>query len=163
MEISAWTIFFQVVNFVLFAFILTKFALAPVIKILDDRRESIQKDLDTAKALKEEAVEDKKKYDLQMKEYQLQAAELIANASTHAETVKKEIITEATSSAAQIKERAEREASSIKEKTLREINAQIGELAVGIAGKLLEDSLDKESHNKMIVSFIEKVESGDVR
>ena len=163
MEISVWTVVFQIVNFVLFAVIMVKFALGPVIKILDDRQNEIKKNIDDAKALKDEAEESKKQYDLQMKEYQTQAAELIANASEHAENLKKEIIASANVSATQTKERAEREATSIKEKTLREINSQIGELAVGIAGKLLESSLDKETHGKMLVSFIEKVEAGDVR
>ena len=163
MEISVWTVVFQIMNFALFAFIMVKFALGPVMKILDERQGNIKKNIDEAQALKDEAEENRKKYDLQMKEYQVQAAELIANASNHAETLKKEIVDSANLSATQIKERAERESDSLKEKTLRDINAQIGELAVGIAGKLLEDSLDKETHSKLLVSFIEKVEAGDVR
>lgn len=163
MEISVWTVVFQVANFVLFAIIMVKFVLGPVVKILDERHSDIKKNIDDSQVLKNEAEENKKEYELKMKEYQTQAAELIANASEHAENLKKEIVASANVSATQIKERAEREATSIKEKTLREINSQIGELAVGIAGKLLESSLDKESHDKMLVSFIEKVEAGDVR
>ncbi len=163
MEISAWTVLLQCVNFLIFAYVIVRFGMGPVMNQLDARRKAIQKEIDDADTIKKDALQLQKDYELKMKEAQEASAEFIANAVTHGENMKKDILGEANSSAARIKQRAEKEAVSMKETALREINAQIGDLAVSIAGKLLQDSLDSDTQQKMVVSFIEKVESGDVR
>lgn len=162
MEPSAPTVLIQLVNFAVFAVIVYMFVLKPVGKALDDRKGQIRKDLDDAEQRKIEAADLKQQFELSLKEANETSADIISNAVATAENMKSSIVSEAQTSAKREKEKAQENIEQLREKALQEINSHVGSLAVQIAGKLLEDSLDKETQRKLVAGFVKKVESGNV-
>lgn len=163
MELQVNTIVIQCINFVLFAVIMYFFLFKPLQKVLAERREKISKDFDEAKAAKSDAEKLRKEYEEKLKQTSEESADIIANAVTAAETMKSDIIAEAHSAAERIKAKSEAEIADMKNKAYLEMNHEMGSLAVSLAGKLLESSLDENSHRAIVETFTAKVESGDVR
>lgn len=156
------TIVLQVVNFLLFAGVLIKFGFKPVINQIDARREQVRDTLAKAESVEKEAAQLKGEYEKKLQNVESQVSELINNAMQHGETMKREILDQAHENACRLKERAEGEISIMKENAYSEIGSHIGDMAVSVAAKLLEESLDSSTQKKLVDDFIKKVESGDV-
>ena len=163
MEISVPTFVIQIINFVLFALVLIVFLLKPLQRVIDERRKKIENDFEEAKEAKESAMQIKKDYEDKLKETNITSAEIIANAVTSAENTKKEIIAEANAHADRLRKRILIEAEDMKKRTYQDINKEIGSLAVSMASKILETSLEAPVHSELIEKFASKVESGNVR
>ncbi len=163
MELSLPTINVQIFNFLLFAGVLYWFLFRPLGKVLAERKGAIARDFDEAREAREKAEKIKEEYEERLRKTNEDSAEIIANAVSSAETISKDIIAKANSAADRIRERNEAEIADARSRMYREINKEVGELAVSIAGKLLEGSLDESAHRSLIDTFTEKVESGDVR
>lgn len=163
MEISIPTFVIQIINFSLFALVLIVFLLKPLQKVIDERRKKIENDFEEAKEAKESAIQIKKDYEAKLKEADITTAEIIANAATSAENTKKEIIAEANAQADRLRKRTELETEDMKKRAYQDINKEIGSLAVTMASKILETSLEAPVHSELIEKFASKVESGNVR
>ncbi len=163
MEISIPTFVIQIINFSLFALVLIVFLLKPLQKVIDERRRKIENDFEEAKEAKESAIQIKKDYEAKLKEADITTAEIIANAATSAENTKKEIIAEANAQADRLRKRTELETEDMKKRAYQDINKEIGSLAVTMASKILETSLEAPVHSELIEKFASKVESGNVR
>ena len=163
MEISIPTFVIQIINFALFAVVLIVFLLKPLQKVIDERRNKIENDFEEAREAKEEAIQIKKDYEAKLKETNITTAEIIANAVTSAENTKKEIIAEANAQADRLRKRTEIETEDMKKRVYQDINKEIGSLAVSMASKILENSLEAPVHSELVEKFASKVESGYVR
>ncbi len=162
MEVSLMTLIIQIVNFLLFATVIVKFGVGPIMKVLDTRRAFVEKELTDAS----EAVASGRRYEAEYED-KLRAAgeksaDIVRNAVAQAENLKKEIINDAHLSAQKIKERNLEEMELMKQDAYKELSAHVGDLAVALASKLIETSLDSETHSKMVMNFADKVESGNV-
>ncbi len=163
MDLNMPTVAVQIGNFIVFAVILYYFLFRNLDKALQERQSLIAKELDDAKKANEDAQAQKKKYEESLKNIEIDSADIISHASDLAEKMRKSIIDEANAVADRIREKNEAEIADLKEKAYREINKEVGDLAVALAGKLLESSLDANTHKFLINNFAKKVESGDVR
>lgn len=100
----------QIVNFLIVFFLLQKYAFKPILKLLKERKETIQeglKDAEKSRIALEKATEEEKKI---LKAAQLDGQKLIADAKKQAETMTKEM---------------EIKAKESVEKMLKEAKAQI--------------------------------------
>lgn len=136
---------------------LSKLLYKPVSKILNDRKEKIQKDIDGAKALKEEATTLRTKYESKILEARKETQEIIENGRRRGEEIKENIIAEAKKEAENIVERARREIEAEREKALLEVKMEAGEMAVLIASKIIERDVDIASQQDLIEKFVDEV------
>lgn len=157
MSIDLYTLIWAIINFFVLLAILYKFLYKPVLNVLDSRKEEVANNLSHAEASKKEAEEMFADYKRQLQEATLQAAEIVNKANKTAEEAKNEIISQARKEAANISERALNEIEREKDKALKEVRDEIANLAVLAAGKVLEKSITKEDHDKMINDFISQV------
>lgn len=157
MDIDLNTLIWAIINFFVLLAILYKFLYKPVLKVLDSRKEEIANNLSNAEASKKEAEEMFAEYKRQLQEATLKATEIINNANKAAEEAKNQMIAQAREEAAAISERAQQEILREKEKAMKEVRDEIAGLAVLAAGKVLEKSITKEDHDKMINDFISQV------
>ncbi|MCF6465050.1 F0F1 ATP synthase subunit B [Clostridium sp. Cult2] len=136
---------------------LSKLLYKPVSKVLNDRKENIQKDIDGAKALKEEAVTLKAEYESKLQDAKNETQEIIENGRRRGEEIKEDIIVEAKKEAENIVEKAKREIQAEREKALLDVKMQAGEMAVLIASKIIEKDVDMASQQNLIEKFVDEV------
>lgn len=136
---------------------LRKLLYKPVSKLLEDRKEGIQKEIVGAKELKKEAMGLKNDYEDRISKAKEESQEIIENGRKRGEEIKEGIIDEAKEEAEGILSKAKREIEAEKEKALLDIKTQSGEMAILIASKIIEEKMDMAKQKQLINKFVDEV------
>ena len=135
--------------FVLFL-LMSYFLFNPARKLLNDRKEKIQGELETAKQDMEEAIRLKEEYGTRLKEIDKEAEEILNDARKRALSNENQIVAQAKEEAARILERARVEAELEKQKVSDEVKREIVAVASLMAGKMVAASIDAAVQNQLI-------------
>lgn len=143
---------------VFFILIIWKKVPAIFAKMLDDRANEIEEQLENAKNLREEAASLLAKYERDQRDAEKQAADMIANAESEVKLMvsdSKAQIEEATKRRSEVAEQkiAQAEASALKE--IRSLTVQV---ATNAARDLIEANLKKADHEALIKSSTDKLD-----
>ncbi len=135
--------------FLLFIF-LSYILIEPVKKVLEERREKIKNDVESAEKDREEAARLKADYDTRIKQADTEASEILSAARKKAVKNEENIIAEANAEASRIISRANQEAELEKSKVKDEVRQEIISVATVMAGKFVESSMDEEKQASLI-------------
>ena len=135
--------------FVLFL-LMSYFLFNPARKLLNDRKEKIQGELETAKQDMEEAGRLKQEYEARLKEIDKEAEEILSETRKKALSNENQIVAQAKEEAARILERARVEAELEKQKVSDEVKREIVAVAALMAGKVVAASIDAAVQNQLI-------------
>ncbi len=152
-----WTFVAQILNLFIQAYLIKRFLLKPVQKVLDERRAKADASIAEAQKAKEEAVTMKEDYEKSIAGAKNTANEILTSAQKTAQAQSDQILQEAAAQAAAIKAKASADIEQEKKKALADIKNEIGDMAVGIAGKVIEREVNEDDHKKLIDEFIENV------
>ena len=154
------TLIASICNLFIQLFIFKKFFWDKVIKVIDQRREAADQEIAQAKSSRSEADAMKAAYEQDMKEARDKADEIVLSAQKAATARSEEIISQARTTAAQIKEKASADIAMEKKKAINDAKDEISGLAMAIAGKVVERELNSEDHSEMINRFISELGEG---
>ena len=154
------TLIASICNLFIQLFIFKKFFWDKVMKVIDQRREAADQEIAQAKSSRSEADAMKAAYEQDMKEARDKADEIVLSAQKAATARSEEIISQARTTAAQIKEKASADIAMEKEKAINDAKNEISGLAMAIAGKVVERELNSEDHSEMINRFISELGEG---
>ena len=157
MSIDLNTLIWSIINFFVLLAILYKFLYKPILGMIDSRKEEVANNLSHADASRKEAEDMFADYKRQLSEATSEAAEILTKANKAAEEAKNALISQARDEAAAISVKAQQEIGREKEKALKEVRDEIAGLAVLAAGKVLEKSITKEDHEKLVNDFVSQV------
>ena len=147
---------FAVANFLILVLILGKFLYKPFLGILEKRKQTIEDAFTNAEATNRKADEKYEAYTKKLARAEAESREIIKNARLKADDHANMIVEEAKAEAARIKLQAEKEAVREKEKALREVREQIGQLAILAAEQILEKEVAAEGQEEIIDRVLEK-------
>ena len=147
---------FAVANFLILVLILGKFLYKPFLGILEKRKQTIEDAFTNAEATNRKADEKYEAYAKKLARAEAESREIIKNARLKADDHANMIVEEAKAEAARIKLQAEKEAVREKEKALREVREQIGQLAILAAEQILEKEVAAEGQEEIIDRVLEK-------
>ena len=152
-----WTFIAQICNLFIQVLLIKKFLFKPVREILVKRQAKADADIQDAAKAKEEAAAIKTEYEQNMLEAKDKANELLATAQKNAAMKSDEILKEASSQAAAIKQKAEADIAQERRKAVNELKGEIGSMAMDIAEKVIEREISEKDHKKLIEEFISNV------
>ncbi|MDO4490468.1 MAG: F0F1 ATP synthase subunit B [Lachnospiraceae bacterium] len=152
--IIPWTLVAQILNLFIQLWLIKKFLLKPIRNILQQRQEMTDARIQEAEQAKTEAHAIKAEYEQNMKEAKEKANEILAVAQKNANTQAEEILHDAAAQAAQMKAKAEKDIAQEKKKAVNELKNEIGDIALEIAGKVIDREVKEADHEKMIDDFI---------
>lgn len=155
--IVPWNFVAMICNLFIQAYLIKRFLFKPVNAIIEKRKAMAEAGLSEAAREKEEALAMKQEYEKNIQAARDQAGEILAAAQKTAAIKSEEMIREAASQAAAMKEKAERDIAREKRKAVGEIKDEIGGMAVEIAGKVIEREISPEDHARLIDEFIANV------
>ena len=147
---------FAVANFLILVLILGKFLYKPFLGILEKRKQTIEDAFTNAEATNRKADEKYEAYTKKLARAEAESREIIKNTRLKADDHANMIVEEAKAEAARIKLQAEKEAVREKEKALREVREQIGQLAILAAEQILEKEVAAEGQEEIIDRVLEK-------
>lgn len=145
------------IGLVILYFVLKKFLHEPVSKMMNDRKEKIQTNIDDANIMKEEAIVLKTQYEDSISNAKEESQKILEASRRRGEELKQNIIAEANNEAELIKDRARRDIEREKSAALQGIQNEALEMGLLIASKLIEKEITIESQEDLMNKFIEEV------
>lgn len=156
-SVNIWQMLASLANLILLFLAVKKFLYKPVMKMLDARRNTIQKDYDDAAAAKDKAVSDQKAYEEKLRGAKEESDKIIKTAVGIANDREKEILAEAKLKADGIVRQAENDAILERKKAEDGIKKEIVEVSALLTEKMLEREVSADDHKRFIDSFIESI------
>lgn len=151
------TLIVVILNLFLQIFLIKKFLLDKVMKVLDQRRSEADQEITDAEAAKAEALAIKETYEENMRKAKNEAGEILAHARKTADERSEEIIRSAQDQAVQIKQKAAEDIAQEKKKALNDAKDEISDIAMAIAGKVVERNLDDADQSRLVDQFIDQL------
>lgn len=155
--IVPWTFIATICNLFIQVYLIKRFLFKPINAMLDKRKAMADAQIQDAVKAKEEAEAMKSEYEKDMEQAKAKAGEILSNAQKTASLQSDQILQEASQQAAAMKAKAESDIAQEKRKAVNEIKDEIGDMAVEIAGKVIEREISEEDHKKLIDEFIANV------
>lgn len=148
------------IGFILFLALLFYFNVpAMIVKMLDDRAETIRSELDEARNLRDEAQAVLAAYERKSREVAEQSQRIIDHAREEARLAADAAKEDLKQSIARRLKAAEEQITSAEEKATRELRNRAVDVAIAAAAKILADSTTATEANKRIDAAIAEVES----
>lgn len=148
--ISLPTLIAQLINFGILLGLLYLVAYKPIMRMLDERSRRVRESMEQADFVKEQAanaeVEVKKQLDAAAKEGQ----EIVARAVRTGEEARQQVQQEARQEAESLIGRARLEIRQERDGAIDEVRKEFAGLVMLAAGKVVDQSLDKEAHRQLI-------------
>jgi F-type H+-transporting ATPase subunit b len=149
------------VAFAILFFFMWKWVLPRVNDLLEERRQKIQGELERAESTRVEADGMLADYRAQLADARDEGNRIIEDARQTAEQLRRDLQARAEQESESIVSRAQEEIRAERDRVFQELRQQVGEIAVELAGRVVGQSLDKDSHERLIDEYIDQVAAGD--
>lgn len=155
--IIPWTFVAQICNLFIQMYLIKRFLSKPVHEILEKRRAAADAEIIQAEETKAKAEAIRAEYERNMQDARQKANEILDSARNTAAIQSEKILKEAQDQTFAMKNKAEKEIAQEKKKAVNEVKGEIGDMAVEIAGKVIEREINEKDHEKLIDEFISNV------
>ena len=152
---------FGAVSFAIIYVLMAKFVIPRMNTLLDERRQKIQGEMEKAEASHVAADEELARYKEQLAGARDEGNRIIEEARRTADQLRVDLQGKAEQESKAIVARAQEEIRAERDRVFQELRTQVGEIAVELAGKVVGQSLDKSSHERLIDEYIDQVASGN--
>ena len=157
MHIDFYIVVMAIINVSIMFIILSKLLFKPVKEFMDNRVQEIQKDINDAAKLKEDAKIAKEQYDEKLKTIHTERDEILLEGKKKADKQYEVKVIEANDEADKIKERAQRELAQERLQMVEELKNNAVDLAIGAASKIISEELSEDKHKKLVAGFIDNL------
>jgi F-type H+-transporting ATPase subunit b len=143
-----------VVLFVIFALVLGKFAWGPLLHLIEEREKSIRDAVLGSEKANAEAQTLLEKHKELVRDAGRERDELMKKSAAEAERLKQELHAQARSEAEQIVARAREQIEREKGLAIQELRAQVADIAMEAAARIVTSSLTPEAQKKLVDDYI---------
>ena len=155
--VNPWTALFILLNTLTIFFVAKKFLLKPVMKIITERQQEIDNLYADAGAAKEQARQLQESYQQKLNAAQETSDRIVKEAVARGQSREEQIIRDANAQAAAIMDKASRDIAQEKKKAINDAKNEISDLAMAIAGKVVERELKESDQADLIDGFIREL------
>jgi F-type H+-transporting ATPase subunit b len=142
------------VLFLVFALVLGKFAWKPLLQVVEEREKGIRDAVETAEKASSEAQALLERHRELIRTAGRERDELMKRAAREAEQLKAELSARARAESEQIVQKAREQIGREKTLAVQELRAQVADIAVEAAAKIVTSSLTPEAQKKLVAEFI---------
>lgn len=155
--VNPWTALFILLNTLTIFFVAKKFLFKPVMKIITERQQEIDNLYADAGAAKEQARQLQESYQQKLNAAQETSDRIVKEAVARGQSREDQIIRDANAQAAAIMDKASRDIAQEKKKAINDAKNEISDLAMAIAGKVVERELKESDQASLIDGFIREL------
>lgn len=145
-----------VVNFIILFGLLSIVLYKPVLKMLDERQAKIKESMEQAEQIKQQTVSAEEEIREHLNSARKEGQNIIAQAEEIGLRLKNEAKDEARKEAEALISKAQAEMQRQRDKDISELREQFADIAISAAEKVINTSLDKEKHHKLIDETLDK-------
>ncbi|MCA1727616.1 MAG: F0F1 ATP synthase subunit B [Actinobacteria bacterium] len=143
------------IGFIIVFVFMAKFVVPRLNTVLDERRQRIQGEMERAEKTREEADGILEQYRQQLANAREEANRVIEEARQTAEGLRKELSEKAERDSEAIVARAQDEIRAERDRAFADLKAQVGELSVELATRVVGESLDRERQLRLVDQYID--------
>lgn len=152
--INAWFLLSQIVCFVILWAVLQRYVFPVITRMLDKRAAVIREGIENAEKAKRELAEAQANVEQMMAQAHREAQQVLAQATQAAEHIRAELEKEAHERANQIIQQAQVRIQQETARAKAELRAQVADLAILAASRLIGTSLNDAGHRRLIEEFV---------
>lgn len=146
------------ISFILLLAILQKFAMKPIMKIVEERQNKINKDLDDAQNLQQQAQLQEKQAQAIVTDANNQARQILLDAKSNSEKFVEEQRLAAKEELATMRAQAQVQIEKEREEMMATLQKEVANVSVDLAKKILKREVTVEDHQKIIDDFIDNLD-----
>lgn len=151
-----WNMLWTLINLIVFFLLMKLFLFNPIKKVLNKRKELIDKQFKDAEEAQRQAEDIKTQYQNQLDGVEEEKKQILATARTTAKNEYNKIIDKAHDDADKIKSDAKKASDFENEKTRRAVKEEIAALAMETAEKVVGKSASAQLDSKLYDEFLEE-------
>ena len=155
--VNPWTALFTLANTVTLFLVLKKMLFKPVMQMIEDRQNEIDEMYRKADDSKRQAEVLQAQYEEKFSAATQEAERIVKEAVHRGHDREAEIIRAANEEASAIREKASADIAQEKKKAVAEAKGEISNLALEIAEKVIEKSLDSGDQKRLVDGFISRL------
>lgn len=148
--INGWNFAVQMIAFLIFVYLLWRFAVGPIVKVLDTRQDKINESLMAAERMQQELRESAAKNEEVMAQARRDAQEVLTAARGNAEQIVNRANEQAAASADEFLNRAQETLRQETAQARQQLRQEVADLAVNAAGKILRKEISAADQRKLI-------------
>jgi F-type H+-transporting ATPase subunit b len=153
-DIQIPTFIFTILNFLALFWLLKKLLFKPVTEYMENRSRTIKDSLEEAMKERDEALRLKEQYESRLKNASADAGRIISEAKKQAEIEYKTIVSSAEKEAQAIINEARKSAEEERAKLMKELQAQVADLVISAAERIIEENMNTERNRRLVERFI---------
>jgi F-type H+-transporting ATPase subunit b len=142
------------ITFLVLLVVLSKFAWGPIVKMLEERERTIKDAIEAAKKERTEAERLLAEQKAGLVRAQREAAELARRNQQEVEALRQELTARARKEADELVATARQQITEELSKARAELKAQVADLAIDAAGRLVKANLDDKAQRQLVEEYI---------
>lgn len=159
MKFGRWELLWSVINFIVFAAVLTRVLYRPILALLDDRAKFVRELRDRAERARAEAEQERRAARAQASEADQRAREIVASAAERARAAEERALAQAREVAEQAASEARARLADERRRALMDLRRDAGELVVAAAERVLMRALDERMQRELIAEAVSALET----
>ena len=150
------TLIAQIVNFLILLGLLYLVAYKPIMRMLDERSRKIKESMEQTELIKQQAERAEEEVKKQIETASREGQDIIARAVRAGEEVRQKAQQEAKQDAESLVARAWMGIRRERDEAIAELRKEFADLTIMAAEKIIEKSLDKQTHRQLIEKVLEE-------
>jgi F-type H+-transporting ATPase subunit b len=149
----------EVIAFAIILFVLYRYVVPPVQKAMRERQELVRSQIEESRRAREQLEKAEADYQQALAEARAEAAKIRDSARADADRLREEMRARAEEEAERVRQRSEEQLATQRQQVVNELRAEIGRLAVTLAGRIVGESLDNDARRQRTVDrFLSELE-----
>lgn len=159
LNVDLGVLILTICNFLLFVFLLYKFAWKSIIGMLEKREQQIEQDKATAAQAREDALKIKRELDARLAQIADEAAKKMQSALAMGEAQKEQLLAATRDQAQQLITQAKQQIEAEKQKALADVRDQIVSTALLAAAKVASQQINEASASAVVDKVLQEVKA----
>ena len=157
--ISFPNILFQLVNFLVFLWILRRLLYGPVTRMLRERRERIADSLREAENLRTQVESERTEFESELQRARAEAQRIRDDASSTAEAIRERELERARGDVERMRTEAQADVERERQQAAAELRAQTADLVMQATSRVLDRSIDDPEHRRLVQEALADLQS----
>jgi F-type H+-transporting ATPase subunit b len=152
----------QIVNLIIVYVVVSKWIVAPIIGMLDKRRQTVAQGLEDAREAAEARANAEKDAEKIIAEAQAKAGQIVRDATGRAESAASDVRAAAEAESRKARAKAVVEVEEDRNRILGDLRSQVAALSIAATQKLIGEALDEKRQHALLDEFFSGLKSGKV-
>jgi F-type H+-transporting ATPase subunit b len=161
--INGWNLLVQAIAFLVFVYLLWRFAVGPIVRVLDQRQGRISESLMAAERMQVELRESQARNEEVMAQARREAQELLQTARQNAEQVEARARERAGAAADEFLERAQETLRQETAQARQQLRQEVADLAVVAAGRIIRKEINPADQKQLIEATLAEGAGAELR